>query len=85
MSTEPAVIFTTSTCTYCDQAKRYFDERGVAYIERNIQTDPDALAYFGTITEKRGVPVIELAGQVIEGFDRRRIDDILNGRELGNE
>ena len=36
------IIFTTSTCSWCRRAKRYFKERGVPYKEINIERDQDA-------------------------------------------
>ncbi len=84
---EVAVIFTTSTCTYCTQAKRYFDERSIMYIEYNIQTDPIAYHQYNKLVEekcdgRRGVPLILLGDELVEGFDKRKVDEILHG-ELG--
>lgn len=85
-----ALIYTTDGCTYCAQAKRYFNERSVMYIEYNIQRDPIAHHQFNQLVEKhcdgrRGVPLILLEDDIVEGFDKRKVDEILNGRELGNE
>lgn len=71
------VIYTSDTCGYCHQAKDYLNNKGVAYVEKNVSTDMEArkeLMENGFM----GVPVIYVDDEVIHGFDRRRLDELLN-------
>ncbi len=69
-------IFTSTTCGYCNEAKRWLNENGHEYTERNINSDPEArkeLIKNGFM----GVPVIYVGDEVIQGFDRARLQELL--------
>lgn len=70
------VIYTSNTCGYCHTAKDYLDGLGVKYNERNVSTDMDARK---ELMQKgfMGVPVILIDDEVIQGFDKARIDQLL--------
>lgn len=72
-----ATIYTTPTCTYCAQAKAYFQQRNVPYVERDVSVDQSAAIEMVHMTGQQGVPVISVGGEVVVGFDRRRIDQLL--------
>ena len=69
-------IYTSSTCGYCALAKEYLDEKGVDYVEKNIQKDPNARK---ELMQKgyMGVPVIIVGGEEIVGFDKNRLESLL--------
>lgn len=66
-------IFTSSTCRFCKAAKQYFDENDIEYTERNIDKDKEAVNY---LIDKgyRGVPIIQIDGEDIVGFDKEAIE-----------
>jgi glutaredoxin 3 len=68
------LLFSTSTCSWCRRAKRYFKERRVPFKEINIERDPDAARDIIRKTGQTGVPVIKIGSSWIVGFDRERID-----------
>ena len=68
------LLFSTSTCSWCRRAKRYFREQGVAFKEINIERDPDAARDIVRKTGQRGVPVIKIGSRWIVGFDKVQID-----------
>ena len=70
-------IYTTPTCGYCHQAKRFFTERGVRYFEYDVSRDQDAAERMMNLTGQTGVPVVVIDGQVVVGFDRMRIESLL--------
>ena len=76
-------IYTTPTCGYCDMAKRFLSERGVKYGEHDVSRDIAAAEEMVSLTGQRGVPVIVIDGQVILGFDRPRIEQLLAGNGRG--
>lgn len=71
------VIFTSNTCPYCIAAKEYLDEKGVFYTEKNIQTDKTARKELMSMGHM-GVPVLLIDGEEIVGFDKARIDQLLD-------
>jgi glutaredoxin 3 len=75
------VIFSTSTCSWCRRAKKYFRERGVSFKEINVERDPKAARDLLRKTGQSGVPVIKIGNAWIVGFDRERIDRELARRD----
>ncbi len=71
------IVYTTSTCPYCDMAKQYLASRGVAYTERNVEQDAAAAAEMVRLSGQQGVPVIRIGDEIIVGFDRPRLDEAL--------
>jgi glutaredoxin-like YruB-family protein len=74
------LLFSTSTCSWCRRAKRYFKDRGVPFKEINIERDPEAARDIVRKTGQTGVPVIKIGSKWIVGFDRERIEKELARR-----
>lgn len=69
-------IYTSNTCGYCHAAMDYFNEKGLEYEEHNISIDKDAkkeLIKMGYM----GVPIIFIGDEIIEGFNREKIENAL--------
>ena len=66
-------IYTSNTCVFCKAAKQYFNENNIEFTEKNVDKDPTAVDY---LVEKgyRGVPVINIDGEDIVGFDKEEIE-----------
>ena len=63
------MLYTKPECPYCDAARRYLDEREVAYLERDITTDPAAEQEVAAITGgPLTVPITVEDGEVRVGF-----------------
>jgi glutaredoxin 3 len=75
------VIFSTSTCSWCRRAKKYFREKGVSFKEINVERDPAAARDLVRKTGQSGVPVIKIGNAWIVGFDKDRIDRELARRD----
>jgi glutaredoxin-like YruB-family protein len=71
------IVFSTPTCTYCNQAKRYFRERGVRFRDVDVSKDAQAARDMVRRSGQQGVPVIEIGGKVIVGFNKPEIDRLL--------
>ena len=74
------IIFTTSTCSWCRRAKRYFRENRVPFKEVNVERDPQAARDLVKKTGQTGVPVIKIGNAWIVGFDKERVEKELNRR-----
>ncbi len=71
------LVFTTPTCPWCNRAKAYLRSRGVPFREVDVSRDPAAARDLVRRTGQMGVPVIEIDGRPIVGFDQARIDQLL--------
>ncbi len=70
-------IYTTPTCVYCKMAKEFFKKNNVEYEEKNVATDTVARDEMIQKSGQLGVPVIDVDGKIIIGFDQPRLRDIL--------
>jgi len=71
-------IYTTPTCAYCKMAKEYFKSKGLDYEEYNVATNIEKQKEMIDKTGQFGVPVIDINGKIIIGFDRTKINELLN-------
>ena len=75
-------IYTTPTCAFCHAAKEYFGAKGIEYEERDVTTDAQAYQELQEKSGQLGVPVIDIDGVIIVGFDRQRIDAVVRNKNL---
>ena len=83
-STSPVIVYSTSWCAFCKTEMQYLDKLGVAYEKKNIEEDQAA---HDELMEKiggnfQGVPVTDIAGDIVLGFDRPKIDATLKEKQL---
>ncbi len=67
------IIYTTPTCQYCGVAKEFLRERGIGFIEYDISKDQKKMVEVVSRTGRASVPVIEIDGEFIVGFDKNRL------------
>ncbi|MBN1679928.1 MAG: NrdH-redoxin [Anaerolineae bacterium] len=72
------IMFTTPTCSHCRTAKRYLRERGVRVRDVDVSNDPAAARDMVRRSGQQGVPVIDIGGKIIVGFNRSEIDRLLD-------
>ena len=70
-------VYSTPTCPYCKHAKEYLSSKGVSFQDIDVSNDKDALQEMIKVSKQMGVPVIIINGEVIVGFDKSRIDSLL--------
>lgn len=73
-----ATIYTTDSCTYCKQAKSFFDENNVSYNEFNVGKDLEKRQEMIDKSGQMGVPVITVGDEVIIGFNKQKLQQLLN-------
>jgi glutaredoxin-like YruB-family protein len=71
-------VYTTPTCSWCTTLKTYLDQQGVRYREVNVATDQAAAEAMVKKSGQQGVPQTEINGQMIVGFDKNRLNSLLN-------
>ena len=70
-------IYTTPTCGYCKMAKEFFKEHNIQYSEYNVATDEARRNEMIEKTGQMGVPVIVIGDQIIVGFNKPKIAELL--------
>lgn len=62
---------------FCKKVKEFLSQKQIQFVERDVSEDQEALAEL----EKLGVlttPVTVIEGEVVVGFDRRRLEELLS-------
>lgn len=77
MDTKQVTIYSASWCAFCHMAKQYLDQRGIPYTDKDVEHDLKAANEAVTKSGQRGIPVIDIDGQIIVGFDKPKIDAAL--------
>lgn len=77
--THNITIYSTTWCGFCKMTMKYLSDKGIAFTDKNVEEDADA---YKELMEKiqgnfQGVPVIDIDGKIILGFDRPKIDAAL--------
>ena len=75
-------IYSAPWCGFCHTAKRYFDQIGVKYQDKDVEKDPSFAVESVNKSGQMGVPVIDINGTIIVGFNRPMIDEALKTNNL---
>lgn len=70
-------IYTTPTCVYCKMTKSFLGEHHIAYEEKNVAEDEAARDEMVEKSGQLGVPVIDIDGNIVVGFDKPRLSQLL--------
>ena len=70
------VVYTSSKCIYCHKVKDYLKEKKLSFDERNID-NPAYRDELINISGQMGVPVVNIKGDIIVGFSKKRMDELL--------
>ena len=80
-------VYSTSWCAFCHTEMQWLDKLGVQYVAKDIEADK--AAYEELMTKNggnyQGVPVTDIAGDIILGFDRPKLQDSLKNHGLLND
>ena len=78
MNEKKVTVYSTPTCMYCNMLKAFFDEKGVVYDAIDISVDTEKAKMISEKTGQLGVPVTDINGEYIVGFDQEKISEMLD-------
>ena len=70
-------VYTTPTCSWCKKVKEYLKEKKIEFAEKDVAEDEKARNESVEKSGQMGVPVIDIDGIIIVGFDQKKIDEAL--------
>lgn len=70
-------IYTTPTCVYCKMTKEFFKQNGVQWKEVDVAADEQAAMKMIEKSGQMGVPVIDVDGKIIVGYDKEALKKAL--------
>ena len=71
-------VYSTTTCPWCTVVKNFLKEHKIEFTEKNVGTNPKAAEEMIEKSGQMGVPVIDIDGEIIVGFDKRKMEQLLN-------
>jgi len=74
-------IFTTPSCVYCQTLKGYIKSHNVSFEDIDVSSNETALDEMIDKSGQMSVPVVDIDGQFIIGFDKNKINELLNIQE----
>lgn len=72
-----AVIYTTPSCPYCNMTKEFFKQNKVEYTEIDVTKDPKLVDELVNKSGQMGVPVIDVDGTIIIGYNKEKLKKAL--------
>lgn len=70
-------VYSTPSCPYCIRLKDYLKQRGAEFTGIDVSADQAALDKMVSISGQMGVPVIDVDGKIVVGFDKDKIEKLL--------
>ncbi len=70
-------IYSTPGCIYCSMAKDWFNKNKVDYTEHDVSADAERREEMINKTGQMAVPVIDIEGEIVIGFDKSRLSQLL--------
>lgn len=67
-------VYSTPTCPWCTVAKKYLSSRNIAFEDYDVSNNRSAAMEMIQKSGQRGVPVLDINGTIIVGFDQQSID-----------
>lgn len=70
-------IYSTPTCHFCHQAKEYLTAKNIPFEDVNVAGNVEKQKELVAKSGQFGVPVIDIDGKIIVGFDRPKVNQLL--------
>ncbi|HML20188.1 MAG TPA: glutaredoxin domain-containing protein [Aggregatilinea sp.] len=72
------IVFSTPSCPHCNHAKQYLRQQGIRFRDVDVSRDAAAARDMVRRSGQQGVPVIDINGRIVVGFNRPEIDRLLS-------
>jgi len=70
-------VYSTPTCPYCKMTKQFLKENNIEFTDINVADNQEAAQEMINKSGQMGVPVLDVDGQIIVGFDKEKIKQVL--------
>lgn len=71
------IVFSTPSCPHCNHAKQYLRQNRIRFRDVDVSRDPAAARDMVRRSGQQGVPVIDINGKIVVGFNRAEVDRLL--------
>jgi glutaredoxin-like YruB-family protein len=70
-------IYSTPTCPWCQRTKQFLKDSNIPYTDFDVSADQKAAEEMIQKTGQMGVPVLDIEGTIIVGYDTAKIKEVL--------
>jgi glutaredoxin 3 len=70
-------VYSTPSCPYCIMAKQFFAENNIQFEDADVSANASLAQEMISKSGQMGVPVIEIDGQIVVGFNKAKIKELL--------
>ncbi|MBU1998786.1 MAG: glutaredoxin domain-containing protein [Candidatus Omnitrophota bacterium] len=70
-------VYSTATCPYCVRVKQFLKDNNVSFTNYDVASDQQRGEEMIKKSGQMGVPVLDIGGEIIVGFDKDRIKELL--------
>lgn len=70
-------VYSTPTCPYCSTLKKFLKERGLDF--EDVDVSEERAEEMISKSGQTGVPVVDINGEIVIGFDKEKITKLLDG------
>ena len=81
MAEKKVRVYSTPVCPWCHRAKDFLKEHGIEFEDIDVSRDQEAGKEMVEKSGQMGVPVIEIDGEIVIGFNRERLAELLGIKE----
>lgn len=71
------IVYSTPTCPWCIRAKQFLNDNNIPFENYDVSVDQSKAEEMVQKTGQMGVPVLDIEGEIITGFDKERIKQTL--------
>ena len=72
------IVYSTPSCPYCNMAKQYFKENDIDFTNYDVSKNREKAKEMINKSGQQGVPVIDIDGEIIVGFDKSKVKQLLD-------
>lgn len=72
------IVYSTPSCPWCIRVKQFLKENNVLFLDWDVSVDQLAAEEMVKKSGQMGVPVLDIDGQIVVGFDKEKIKQLLN-------
>ncbi|MBU0503620.1 MAG: glutaredoxin domain-containing protein [Candidatus Omnitrophota bacterium] len=70
-------VYSTPTCPYCIRVKQFLKDNNISFEHHDVSVDQEKAEEMIKKSGQMGVPVLDIEGEIIIGFDKERIKELL--------
>ena len=70
-------MYSTSWCAFCRRTREFFGKHGIKFKDIDVEKDLKAVQEMIKKSKQRGIPVIEIGGEIVVGYDEEKLRKLL--------